>query len=109
MDKVDFGTTVPSEEECAQLGSLNYEKKSALEGETLIQQLISRFGKPPEDSYYDLQSHEHDYGVYKTVVFIFDNRNPKELKYANKIEDRIPSSWTSVSKKNLKANGYYEN
>jgi len=107
MEYEDLGTNTPSDEECAQLGSISYDKRSSIETEVFINMMIKRFGTPPGDSYFDTKYHEHDYGTYKTVAYYYDSHSYSQQKYIDKVLNRIPEQWTVIARKELKSRGYF--
>jgi len=108
MENEDLGTNVPTNEQCAQLGSINYDKRSNIESDVFINLLLKKFGTPPGDSCFDAKYHEHDFGTYKTVAYYYDSYSPRQQKYADKVLDRIPEKWTRLASKELKDSGYFD-
>lgn len=87
-------SSVPYEENCAQVGEDNYRKKAIVECTAYINQLERIF---PEAKDYGIQFkikwNNHDFGTYAEVELYFDDSDG----YAYYIDANIPSNWDEKS------------
>jgi hypothetical protein len=86
-------STTPCDEECAQIGSLNYTAKARAEGERFIALIREKLGAEPEGATLFLKGNPHDYGTYYTVECRYDEDLPETVKYAFLCERRTPINW----------------
>jgi hypothetical protein len=93
---------VPIDEECAQIGDSDYDKRSRLEAKAFVNQLTRVFGEPPEGAYIVPKSFPHDFGHYVEVCVVYDPSKQLSMDYAMNIENNIPSQWDSEALEELK-------
>jgi hypothetical protein len=107
-ESMELATTVPHNEECAQLGCKKYDsgQASRLEARALINQIIEEIGAPPVGAGFKVVKCPHDFGAYYDVAIVYDPENDEATDYAFKVETEIPEQWSGKSKEYLKENGY---
>jgi hypothetical protein len=91
-DYIELGPT-PADEECAQLGSENYEDKAREECKRHIERIKEVCGKEPKRAHLGIKSFEHDFGIYFEVVCYYDDDNEEATEYALKCEGEGPTTW----------------
>lgn len=104
MDYEQYDTT-PCEEDCAQIGQSDYQKRVRLEFKAMKDQLIRLFGDPePHKVFFGMMSNAHDFGTYWDFKMSYEEWND----YTKLIDKSWPDRWDAEAKKFLKDNGYYE-
>jgi hypothetical protein len=93
----------PVEEECAQVGSKEYDYTSKARKECVAfkGQLIREFGVPPDGASLAIKSFPHDFGSYMEVVCYFDDNNEDAVNYCFNIENNTPGHWDDQAKKEI--------
>lgn len=92
QDFIEIGST-PAEEDCAQLGEPDYEKKATEEMRRFIELIRKDLGPEPDGAKLAIKWFPHDFGHYGEVVCYFDEDNKKARDYAFKCEAEAPSKW----------------
>lgn len=102
LDYLNLGST-PFDEDCAQLGSPDFENRANKELNAYKAQLERMF---PE-----IQMHksvrfkkkwfEHDFGLYGEIVVVYDSDSELECDTAIKIEHNTPKNWDEEAIKEL--------
>jgi hypothetical protein len=102
-DFVDLGGTTPPMEECAQVGSREYDyyDRARKECRAYINQLRRVVGAEPEGARFSIKSHPHDFGNYLTVVVYFDSDNEAARQYAIRCDEGTPKEWDDAAKQEL--------
>lgn len=77
----------PYEEDCAQTVDPDFALKNRKECILYMEQLVQEFGLPPGTSYFAIRSQDHDFGVYREVVFHFDSLDTAQQDYADRVEN----------------------
>lgn len=92
MGYIEIGTT-PYEEECAQVGELDYYEKVNEESIRYIALLREIFGDETEhDCLYVRKSFPHDFGTYYEVcIKFYDTDRGNEFAYF--VEENLPATW----------------
>jgi len=98
---LELGST-PSEENCAQLGEEDYERRAKKECRVYINQLRRQFGKEPEGAEFKIKAFSHDFGWYYEAVCIFDEDKEGSIDYAYKCCNEGPEHWDMESLEELK-------
>ena len=100
--------SVPYDEECAQVGTEDYDRLSRKESKAFIGQLW-RVLKEKFNVEYPLEgfdivvkSEYHDFGIYKEVVLKFDGDNDQLVSLAYKLEESIPAHWDEIALQELR-------
>ncbi len=94
---------VPLGEECAQLGSPEYLRRSRKECMAFIHQLKRVFGEPPSGASFKMTTNPHDFGTYRDVDIVFNDEDDAASEYAYKVEANLPEFWDEESLKELDA------
>jgi len=104
-DYLELGAT-PSGEECAQLGSDNYEAQSKVEIKAFKNQMVRVVGEPPPDGQLRGKTFQHDFGSYRELVVFFDDEDDVSQDYAYKCESETPEYWDEEALKELEEAGF---
>jgi len=83
----------PAEEECAQLGSPDYEDRAKKECLAYIEAIRHVCGPEPEGARLRIKRQSHDYGVYLEVAVEYDPESRIAVEYAAKCDDQAPTTW----------------
>ena len=87
-------SSVPYEENCAQVGEDNYRKKAIVECTAYINQLERLFPEAKDHGIqFKIKWNNHDFGTYAEVELYFDDSDD----YAYHIDANIPSNWDEKS------------
>jgi hypothetical protein len=102
-DYVDTGITTPPGEECAQIGSREYDYRTRARKETraYIGLLRRVLGEEPPGAYLSVKAHPHDFGTYLTVVCYYDTADPIAEDYAFRCELNGPETWDEIALREL--------
>lgn len=92
MDYIELGPT-PAGENCAQLGTDDYQRRARLETSVYKRQLQRMF--PDVKGYFKTKAFQHDFGTYYEVCFVGDDA---EMTY---VECNTPEFWDEAAKKEL--------
>jgi hypothetical protein len=99
-DYIDIGCA-PHCEDCAQLGSDDYQRRAASECAAYIRQLRRMFGPEPPGARLAIKSNDHDFGEYLSVVCWFDQDVPAAVDYAFHCEGQGPQLWDEQAQREL--------
>lgn len=99
-------SAVPSDEPCAQVGSVDYQKWPSLECLTLVGQIRRILGPEPEGVRLITKANPHDFGTYYEVVCTYDDDLPASEKYALDCEGQMGHEWDEESKRILTGANY---
>lgn len=91
-DYIDIGSS-PCEEDCAQVGSPDYERRARTECARFIELIRKTLGPEPEGAHLAVRSNPHDFGVYYEVVCFFQDDDEEAKKYAFRCQDDAPTRW----------------
>jgi hypothetical protein len=86
----------PIEEECVQVGTNDYERKSRIECNHFIKALKKKFGEPPVNTSLEIKRFPHDFGTYHEVVCYFETTDIESGEYACMCESGTPMTWAEV-------------
>lgn len=100
MDTLEIGSC-PYSEDCAQVGSDDYQEKSKKELHAYANQLIRMFGQPPEGARLFIKANPHDFGTYHELACKYNEDNEEATQYAYKLEGEGPEFWDAEAKKEL--------
>lgn len=97
-DHVDVGP-VPAEEDCAQVGTPDYETHSARECR-VFKRMLQRLHPVPEgvDAGFVVRKHPHDLGSYREVAVRY---GPGHLAFAESVERSSPVEWDAIARYEL--------
>jgi hypothetical protein len=93
MQNYDNIGSSPTEENCAQVGSMGYEQQARRECNAFKNQLLRAFGTPPGNASLSIKSFPHDFGSYLEVICNYDDESETESEYNLKCIDETPSHW----------------
>lgn len=93
---LELGST-PFGEDCAQVGSDNYQQQSSVELSIYRKQLIRMF--PDSEHLLFVKSFPHDFGPYKELCIRYSN--DREAEIAFNIEGNLPEYWDDEAKLSL--------
>lgn len=105
-DYLNIGS-VPYDEDCAQVGSEDYETRSRLECVAFREQCKRVLADKFDDVciIVSIKSFPHDFGTYREVVAIYDPDNQQEVEQALYLESAEElENWDKEAKEFLKAN-----
>lgn len=93
---------VPAEENCAQVGDIDFRNRAKREMSIYIKQLNRMF---PEayDSGVDFKAKffNHDFGSYGEVCIVFDGNDDDAVQFAYHVEANLPGFWDDEALKEL--------
>ena len=91
-DYIDIGSS-PSEEDCAQVGSPDYERRARTECARFIELIRKTLGEEPPGAHLAVKSNPHDFGTYYQVVCYFEGSDEEAREYAFRCESEAPARW----------------
>lgn len=97
--------SVPANEDCAQVGCGDYASQARRECVALINQLRREHGKEPCGAFLKIQTIDHEWGQYLTVVCEYDRDNGLAAAYARAC-NALPATWDREAGQELKRGGY---
>lgn len=92
QDYLSIGS-VPSGEDCAQVGEEDYHVKAITECRRFLDLIKRTVGEPPEGAKLGIKGFEHDFGTYYEVVVYYDVDDEAATSYAYKVESEAPQNW----------------
>jgi len=107
-DELTLGST-PSGEQCAQVGSPNYDvfKLSRIEIRAFINQLKRLFPNIPDGVMYKIKSNPHDFGTYYEAAIKFKEDDKAAVEYVYNVDENAPEFWDDIAKQELENQGYF--
>lgn len=107
-DHLNIGSAL-YEEDCAQVGSENYQKRSTVECRAFAGQCRRVLEKkyPDYTVLIMVKSFPHDFGTYREVVVLYDDENKSEIEQALYLESADLSNWDKEAKEELKSFSRY--
>lgn len=100
VDKIEIGSS-PYGEDCAQVGTPDYQEKAKKELVAYRNQLIRQFGQPPEGVVIKIKGNPHDFGTYYELVAVYNEDDEQAAHYAYQLEGEGPEFWDAEAKKEL--------
>jgi len=91
----------PTVEDCAQVGSPDYNARSSAECKAFLAQLRRRFGDEPGSAFLGIKTFPHDFGSYREVVCYYDDEDEEGRDYAFRLERETPAKWDEEARKEL--------
>lgn len=91
-DEINIGP-VPYDEDCAQLGTDNYEMLARAECKRFIGLLRKKLGSEPKGATLKVKGFPHDFGTYYEVVCVYEDTYPEAIDYAFRCEADAPTRW----------------
>lgn len=98
MDYISIGAS-PADEDCVEVGSPDYERKSRIECAAFREAIRKKLGPEPIGAQLRLKSLPHDFGTYLEVVCYHDESDAA-ISYALKCESEAPTTWAEVEMEN---------
>lgn len=83
----------PLDEDCVQVGALDYRRKAIAECARFIQLIRNTLGTEPEGAELRIKAFDHDLGMYHEVVCWFDTNILESVEYAKACEGETPATW----------------
>lgn len=87
IDSIELGT-VPSDEECEQVGNYYNRERAINEAYLTRDQLIRMFGPPPADTKFRVSGHP-----YVELHVVFSYKSYASIEYALQCEGEFPEKW----------------
>jgi len=91
-DYINIGSS-PVEEDCVQIGEINYMSRSLIECALFLKAIRNKLGTEPVGARLMTKRFTHDFGTYHEVVCMFQTGNEKAMEYAFKCESEAPTTW----------------
>ena len=86
MNSMYLSDTTPFEETGIQMDMPDFDVKAITEGKLFIQQIIDHYGNPPYGGELKVKANDHDFGVYYSIEYYWDDTNPKAFDYGLDVE-----------------------
>ncbi|MCL2590580.1 MAG: hypothetical protein FWD67_06805 [Betaproteobacteria bacterium] len=88
----------PVEEDCAQVGRLDYEERSSRECR-VFKRMLSRLFPLPENGKASIviKRFTHDFGSYRQVCVLYDDTDQQAVDYAYLLEGNTPAKWDAIA------------
>lgn len=109
-DELDLGC-VPAEESCESVGQ--NEDKAYAECQAYVRQLRRMFPEPGSrpghyrtSGYFKIKRNPHDFGVYLSVIAVYDDADEDEVKWAFNAENNLPLQWDDAARFDLATLGF---
>jgi len=93
LDEYDIGES-PYEEQCAQVGSPDYQARARLELKH-FKRMMETLHPVPEDvkGWYKVKANPHDFGTYYSLAAVFDYDYEESEEWAAQAENKVPEYW----------------
>jgi hypothetical protein len=100
---LDLGVTTPPMENCAQVGSREYDylDRARKEAKALISMIRRTVGPEPDGASLGTKMHDHDFGPYLTVVCRYDADDKVAADYAFACDSQLPPEWDEAARREL--------
>jgi len=95
--------TAPPDEDCAQLGSDNYQERARIEASIHIEQLNRFFKRKPKGFSFGIKRFNHDFGEYIDIVLYYAD---DEAERAYTLQEKQPKVWDTIAIEQLRTNEY---
>lgn len=99
-NQIEIGSA-PSDEACAQIGDPNFDQQNRRECRAFLDQIRRVFGEPPDGCQLKIVSNRHEYGVYREVAVVFDERNEASIEWAFRVDEEAPRTWDMTARRYL--------
>lgn len=94
MTDIVYIGPVPADEECQQVGTVDYDASAARAECIRFRDLIrAKLGVEPEGARLAIKSNPHDYGSCYEVVCYYDCDSETATDYAFRCENAAPTTW----------------
>lgn len=104
-DYIHLPGTTPNAEPCAQVGDIDYMRRSRIEAHVYINQLRRVYGGNPIGTRFSVRQCAHDFGVYLDIRFYFDDEDQRQVMYLERVENGS-EYWDEMAKIELQQSGY---
>ena len=91
-DYVSIGSS-PSDQDCVQVGSEDYNHLARKECLRFIDVIRKKCGKEVGSARLSIMSNAHDFGSYLDVVCYYDDQDEAGAEYAYMVEANAPTTW----------------
>ena len=88
-DSMYLSCTTPFEETGIQMDMPDFDVKAITEGKLFIQQIIDHYGNPPDGGELKVKANDHDFGVYYSIEYYWDDTDPEAFEYGLNVEGDI--------------------
>ena len=88
-------------EDCAQVGTDNYNKRARRECRAYLELLRRALGPEPPGARLSVKSNLHDFGSYLSVVCYFNPNDEAAMNYALRCESDGPKEWDAAARREL--------
>ena len=105
FETILIGST-PHGEDCAQVGSDDYQEKMRIELKAFYNQLMRMFPNIPAGAKYKRTSNPHDFGTYHEIGIKFSEDDEEAAEYAYNVQNNTPEYWDEQAKAELAQQGY---
>lgn len=85
--------SAPANEECAQVGKMNYQDLAKKECGVYKRQLERVFKSMPPNTFFAIKAFQHDFGSYYEVAIFYEDDSDKSAEYAFNVEENVPLKW----------------
>jgi hypothetical protein len=86
----------PALEECAQVGSPDYQDRALRECRAYAEAIRKVLGPEPEGARLRVVRQEHDFGAYLEVVVEYDGTDEWAARYAARCDAEAPTTWAQA-------------
>ena len=80
------GDTTPYAESCVQIGEDDYVPRASKEARRFLAQIRKHYGEEPGLSVLEIKRNQHDYGVYLSIEYRYDDESDTHTQYGLSIE-----------------------
>ena len=91
-DEMDIGSA-PCDEPCVSLGEPDYYPRAKAECLRFIELVRKKLGDEPPGAYLKVKSNPHDFGLYLSVVVVYQDSDEEARNYAYLCESETPRTW----------------
>lgn len=86
----------PVLEDCAQVGSPDYQDRALRECRAYIEAIRKVLGPEPEGARLRVNRNAHDFGTYYDCVVEYDGENEAAARYAQRCDAEAPTTWEAA-------------
>ena len=91
MDYVELGP-VPCDEDCAQMGTDDFERENKAECLRYMKGLVKKF----PDCKFKVKSFKHEFGSYSEVIAVYNGQDADSIEAAYNVENNLPATWSEI-------------
>lgn len=93
---ISLGCT-PYGEDCAQVGSADYDANARRECNAYRNQILRMHGETPEGVRLRIKAFPHDFGTYHELCVVYDESLLSAEAWAINVEDDLPEYWDQAA------------